>query len=344
MQEFPAICATGETVTTLHAFKVHTDLRRQLKMFLTDPPPAPWADSSAVLVADERPPTVESLERRAALQWNRVLHFLVGTEEASTPSPPVLRLLLSSGLLAPDDKAGRRQIRHDDAAAAGIIGGRAGSAAKENGSAGSGRTSASAATDDHDDDVTDGEPAGTEADGLLDRAIRAKRVKLTRSGYQFMMQPTEHQLWIFLHNYAASAGQRGGRPSDVIRLLLRLGCVPLSPPWQCHMALTLCVSLWCLQTLSLGCPRANRRTRGLTSGPVVRPRVDRFGMSPWTYSCSLCNGSWHCRSVLRDIPCVGSVGTRVGGSFAPRSRCTSRCVNCCIAITSHIDETSAHCR
>ena len=61
----------------------------------------PWGMQTSTLPPLRRPPTAAAIESYAALRWNAVLHFLVGTSDAPVPDPKVIELLVSTHLLAP---------------------------------------------------------------------------------------------------------------------------------------------------------------------------------------------------------------------------------------------------
>ena len=196
-REVSCIDSSGEIVKQKGALKLHKLFRARLQSSLTHPQRSPW-DSISSNEAPGATDAFSNVERTCARRWNGILHFLVGDDSAPAPSRAVVRLLLSTGLLR---RVGAEE--EDDPFS----------------------------NADEDADGGRHRPVDNED---VEQVISSGVVRLTRSAYAFLLEDVSVQLWTFLEEYVFSAEERDTTPAQVLRFLMRLGCVDGSRDSSCR--------------------------------------------------------------------------------------------------------------
>ena len=157
---------------------------------------------NALFSDDNAKITVEFLDSYCLSKWENILHFMVGSEIAEYPSIGVLTLLRYSGLMElPSDRQRR-----------------------ENSSSGA-DADEDFVVDDHYIDGKLTPPSGEELKSLL----------ITKSGFQFLLQTINSQIWTLLLQYLKMSEKLMMNPVDVLNFIFMLGSLELGEGYPIGM-------------------------------------------------------------------------------------------------------------
>ncbi|CAI8507858.1 unnamed protein product [Pichia kudriavzevii] len=141
--------------------------------------------------------TIDYLDKYCFAKWENILHFMVGTEIKDIPSVEVLTLLRYSGLMELPSDRERRELANGDI--------------------------------DEDDDLTYEDVKSSMNINTL------RELKITKNGFQFLLQEISSQIWTLLIQYLILAEKRDMNPVEVLNFIFLMGSLQLGQGYDIKM-------------------------------------------------------------------------------------------------------------